>query len=219
MRRLGLSVLALLALGAAAQAQGIYPGDAVRVNGNALRAKVVAEGGNLGLTQRARVEFALNGGRINTDFIDNSAGVDSSDREVNIKILLSDAIRRKSLAPGRRNALLRAARNLAVSELRARGRRPVVSGNEAPEPLDPGPSADEALADAEERGALRTAVRDGLDELTETEREALEQRYRSGMTYREMAERSGTAISTLQARVQAGLEKLRRRIGNPERGA
>ena len=82
--------------------------DTVRVNGNALRAKVVAEGGNLGLTQRARVEFALNGGRINTDFIDNSAGVDSSDREVNIKILLSDAIRRKSLAPGRRNALLRA---------------------------------------------------------------------------------------------------------------
>ncbi|MGD8339587.1 MAG: NAD-glutamate dehydrogenase [Gammaproteobacteria bacterium] len=82
--------------------------DAVRVNGNELGARVVAEGGNLGLTQRGRIEFALAGGHINTDFIDNSAGVDSSDREVNIKILLDDAIRRKALAPGRRNALLKA---------------------------------------------------------------------------------------------------------------
>jgi len=82
--------------------------DAVRVNGNELRAKIVAEGGNLGLTQLGRIEFALAGGRINTDFIDNSAGVDSSDREVNIKILLADAIRKKSLASGRRNALLAA---------------------------------------------------------------------------------------------------------------
>ncbi len=65
--------------------------DNVRVNASALRCKVIAEGGNLGLTQLARIEYSLNGGRINTDFIDNSAGVDSSDREVNIKILLSDA--------------------------------------------------------------------------------------------------------------------------------
>jgi len=82
--------------------------DACRIDGKDLRAKVVAEGGNLGLTQRGRIEFALAGGRINTDFIDNSGGVDSSDREVNIKILLGDAIRRKRLARGRRNALLAA---------------------------------------------------------------------------------------------------------------
>jgi glutamate dehydrogenase len=80
--------------------------DSVRVDGKELGARIVAEGGNLGLTQRGRIEFALAGGRINTDFIDNSGGVDSSDREVNIKILLADAIRRKALAPGRRNALL-----------------------------------------------------------------------------------------------------------------
>ena len=80
--------------------------DAVRVDGKALGVRVVAEGGNLGLTQRGRVEFALAGGRINTDFIDNSGGVDSSDREVNIKILLNDAIRRKTLDPRRRNRLL-----------------------------------------------------------------------------------------------------------------
>ncbi|TKC92399.1 NAD-glutamate dehydrogenase [Trinickia terrae] len=62
--------------------------DAVRVNGSELRVKVVAEGGNLGLTQLGRIEFAQKGGRINTDAIDNSAGVDCSDHEVNIKILL-----------------------------------------------------------------------------------------------------------------------------------
>ncbi len=80
--------------------------DAVRINGDELRCRVVAEGGNLGFTQRGRVEFAHGGGKINTDFIDNSGGVDSSDREVNIKILLEDAIRQKKLPRGQRNALL-----------------------------------------------------------------------------------------------------------------
>ncbi|MBJ90711.1 MAG: NAD-glutamate dehydrogenase [Woeseia sp.] len=65
--------------------------DIVRVNANDLRCKVVAEGGNLGFTQQARIEYSLNAGRINTDFIDNSAGVDTSDREVNIKILMGAA--------------------------------------------------------------------------------------------------------------------------------
>ena len=80
--------------------------DAVRVNADELRCKVIGEGGNLGLTQRARIEFSLLGGRINTDFIDNSAGVDSSDREVNIKILLSDAMKRKGLSRAKRDELL-----------------------------------------------------------------------------------------------------------------
>ena len=75
--------------------------DAVRVDATQLRARVVAEGGNLGLTQAARIEYALGGGLINTDFIDNSAGVDTSDHEVNIKILLSGAIK-----PAERGALL-----------------------------------------------------------------------------------------------------------------
>ena len=80
--------------------------DNVRVNANELRCKVVGEGGNLGLTQLARIEYSLNGGRINTDFIDNSAGVDSSDREVNIKILLSDAAKSKKLTRPKGNTLL-----------------------------------------------------------------------------------------------------------------
>ncbi|MDG2376960.1 MAG: NAD-glutamate dehydrogenase, partial [Woeseiaceae bacterium] len=80
--------------------------DNVRVNANDLRCKVVGEGGNLGLTQRARVEYSLNGGRINTDFIDNSAGVDSSDREVNIKILLGVAEKEGRLTRKQRDKLL-----------------------------------------------------------------------------------------------------------------
>ena len=65
--------------------------DAVRIDATQLRARVVVEGGNLGLTQAARIEFAQAGGRVNTDFIDNSGGVDCSDREVNLKILLGMA--------------------------------------------------------------------------------------------------------------------------------
>ena len=80
--------------------------DTVRVNANELRCKVVGEGGNLGLTQRARIEYSLNGGRVNTDFIDNSAGVDSSDREVNIKILLGAAEQEGRLTRRARNKLL-----------------------------------------------------------------------------------------------------------------
>ncbi|HWD23797.1 MAG TPA: NAD-glutamate dehydrogenase [Burkholderiales bacterium] len=80
--------------------------DAVRVNGAELRCRVVAEGGNLGFTQLGRVEYALAGGRINTDAIDNSAGVDCSDHEVNIKILLDALVREGELTGRQRNKLL-----------------------------------------------------------------------------------------------------------------
>ena len=80
--------------------------DAFRVDGRQVRAKVIGEGANLGATQAGRIEFAQNGGRINTDAIDNSAGVDSSDHEVNIKILCAEAIRRGDLKTEDRNELL-----------------------------------------------------------------------------------------------------------------
>ncbi|MDZ7643203.1 MAG: NAD-glutamate dehydrogenase [Woeseiaceae bacterium] len=80
--------------------------DAVRANANEIRCKVIGEGGNLGMTQLARIEYSLNGGRVNTDFIDNSAGVDISDREVNIKILLRAAEQEKGLTRAKRNKLL-----------------------------------------------------------------------------------------------------------------
>jgi glutamate dehydrogenase len=92
--------------------------DAIRVNGSQLRARCVGEGGNLGLTQAGRIEYVLRGGdadgtegagaggRINTDFIDNSAGVDTSDHEVNIKILLDRVVKDGDLTLKQRNALL-----------------------------------------------------------------------------------------------------------------
>jgi glutamate dehydrogenase len=80
--------------------------DGLRVNADELRCKVVGEGGNLGLTQLARVEYGLHGGRSNTDFIDNAGGVDCSDHEVNIKILLDSVVARGDLTGKHRNALL-----------------------------------------------------------------------------------------------------------------
>jgi glutamate dehydrogenase len=80
--------------------------DAVRVDATELRCKVVGEGGNLGLTQLARIEYALGGGRINTDFIDNSGGVDCSDHEVNIKILLNQVVADGDMTRKQRNELL-----------------------------------------------------------------------------------------------------------------
>jgi glutamate dehydrogenase len=80
--------------------------DAIRVNGAQIRAKVIGEGANLGCTQLGRVEYAQAGGRINTDAIDNSAGVDTSDHEVNLKILLSGPLRRGELSAEARDKLL-----------------------------------------------------------------------------------------------------------------
>jgi glutamate dehydrogenase len=80
--------------------------DVVRVAAAELNAKVIGEGANLGVTQRGRIEFAQRGGRINTDFIDNSAGVNTSDQEVNIKVTLQPAMRAGKLGPEARRQLL-----------------------------------------------------------------------------------------------------------------
>src|SRR3546814_6500508 len=80
--------------------------DLLRVNGEDVRAAVIGEGANLGVTQAARIAFAERGGRINTDFIDNSAGVDCSDNEVNIKIALNREVMEGRLALAKRNKLL-----------------------------------------------------------------------------------------------------------------
>ena len=82
--------------------------DALRINGNEIRAKIVGEGANLGVTQRGRVAYALAGGRIDTDAIDNSAGVDTSDHEVNLKILIDRAVAAGALPTADREPLLHA---------------------------------------------------------------------------------------------------------------
>jgi glutamate dehydrogenase len=80
--------------------------DALRVNASALRCSVIGEGANMGVTQRARIEYALGGGRCNTDAIDNSAGVDCSDHEVNIKVLVDQVVDNGDMTTKQRNALL-----------------------------------------------------------------------------------------------------------------
>jgi glutamate dehydrogenase len=80
--------------------------DSLRVDAKDLRCKVIGEGANLGVTHLARIEFAQHGGRVNTDAIDNSAGVDCSDHEVNIKILLGDVVQRGDMTEKQRNTLL-----------------------------------------------------------------------------------------------------------------
>ncbi len=87
-------------------AVGDRANDAVRVNGKELRCRAVAEGGNLGFTQAGRIEYARRGGVVNTDSIDNSAGVDCSDHEVNIKILLDGLVSQGDLTAKQRNQLL-----------------------------------------------------------------------------------------------------------------
>ncbi|WP_375644262.1 MULTISPECIES: NAD-glutamate dehydrogenase [unclassified Bartonella] len=81
--------------------------DAIRITGEQVRAKIIGEGANLGVTQRGRIEYVLNGGRCNTDAIDNSAGVNCSDIEVNLKIVLASALRDKTLTREERNNLLK----------------------------------------------------------------------------------------------------------------
>lgn len=81
--------------------------DSVRINADELRARVVGEGGNLGFTQKARIEFSMRGGRINTDAIDNSGGVDLSDHEVNLKLLFAPLVKSGVLSLEGRNSLLK----------------------------------------------------------------------------------------------------------------
>jgi len=98
---------------------GDHANDACRIAAHELRVKAVAEGGNLGFTQRARIEYAMAGGRINNDAIDNSAGVDTSDHEVNLKILLQPALTEGRVDLDRRNrALLGVAAEVAAAVLR-----------------------------------------------------------------------------------------------------
>lgn len=104
--------------------------DAVRINGHQLRVRVVGEGGNLGLTQKGRIEAARHGVKLNTDAIDNSAGVDTSDHEVNIKILLDGVVRADGMTLDDRNVLLaEMTDDVAAAVLRDNYDQNVVLGN------------------------------------------------------------------------------------------
>jgi glutamate dehydrogenase len=149
--------------------------DAVRVDGEQLRVRVVGEGGNLGLTQRGRVEYALAGGRVNTDAIDNSAGVDTSDHEVNIKIALNRVVDEGRLdATGRARLLADMTDEVAAD---------VLTDNYAQNAVLAGESASaRGLLDAHQR-YLRSLERSGrLDRAVESlpDDRALAERRRNG---------------------------------------
>ncbi|MDP2315995.1 MAG: NAD-glutamate dehydrogenase [Pseudomonadota bacterium] len=102
------------------------PNDELRISAPELKAKMIGEGGNLGLTQAARIEYALAGGRLNTDFVDNSGGVDCSDHEVNLKILLNPMVAAGRFSETERNDFLRSlteeVANAVLADCNANGR-------------------------------------------------------------------------------------------------
>ncbi|GAA0801659.1 NAD-glutamate dehydrogenase [Spirilliplanes yamanashiensis] len=133
--------------------------DAIRVDGRELRVKVVGEGGNLGLTQRGRIEYALASGRIYTDFIDNSAGVDCSDHEVNIKILLGGAVADGELTVPERDRLLESMTDeVAALSLRDNYDQARALGNAREQALSLLPVHRRMITDLERAGLLDRAL-------------------------------------------------------------
>lgn len=150
---------------------GDQANDAVRVNANDLRVRVVAEGGNLGFTQAARIEFAERGGRINTDALDNSGGVDLSDHEINLKIALQPLVARHVLSAAERNTLLERLTDDVCERVLSHNRRQALAVS-----LDQGRSQTNLAAFRELISVLETSV--GLDRQLERlpTREALRAR-------------------------------------------
>ena len=157
--------------------------DRVRVVASKLRCRVIGEGGNLGLTQAARIEFSLAGGRVNADFIDNVAGVNTSDREVNLKILLRSVEKAGQLDRPERNRILGACSGEVVREVLADSERQTlaisVAEGHGVTVLD---RHDQVIRNLEEHGLVR--AREHLPEPEEIERRRAEGR---GLTRPEIA--------------------------------
>ncbi len=158
--------------------------DALRINGDEVRAKVVGEGANLGVTQRGRIAYALAGGRIDTDAIDNSAGVDTSDHEVNLKILMDRAIAAGQLAAPEREPLLHGmAEDIAALVLRdnyLQGEALSVAEGRGMSALD---RQARLIRDLEKSGRLDRALEFLPDDETLADRAA----HRQGLTRPELA--------------------------------
>ena len=175
--------------------------DAIRVNGAELRAKAIGEGANLAITQAGRIEFALGGGRCNTDFIDNSAGVDCSDNEVNIKIPLNREMIEGRLGFEDRNTFLAAMTDEVAAIVLEDNRLQTLAlsiaerggATELPAQL-------RAMEILEESGRLNRAV-EGLQSNEELMRRAQDHR---GLTRPELAVVLSTTKMALQAALEAG---------------
>jgi len=174
--------------------------DSLRVNARDVGAKVVGEGANLGATQAGRIAFSLNGGRINTDFIDNSAGVDCSDNEVNIKIALAAAKREGAIGDDARNQLLEAMTD-EVSEIVLEDNRLQALALSIAEAggADAVPSQVRLIERLEESGDLDRATEGLADAETFTRRAA----EGTGLTRPELAVLLSSAKLALQDAIEA----------------
>jgi glutamate dehydrogenase len=175
--------------------------DPIRITGCDVRAKAIGEGANLAITQAGRIEFALAGGRINTDFIDNSAGVDCSDNEVNIKIPLNREMVEGRLGFEDRNALLAAMTDEVAAIVLEDNRLQTLALSIA----ERGGAADlppliRAIEILEDSGRLNRAV-EGLESNEELMRRAQDNR---GLTRPELAVLLSTSKMALQAALEAG---------------
>ena len=175
--------------------------DAIRVNASELRAKAIGEGANLAITQAGRIEFDQAGGRINTDFIDNSAGVDCSDNEVNIKIPLNQEMANGSLTFEKRNALLSemtdAVADIVLEDNRLQTLALSIAERGGADALPPLVRAIEILEDS---GRLNRQV-EGLESNEELLRRAQDNR---GLSRPELAVLLSTTKLALQAALEAG---------------
>ena len=172
--------------------------DAVRVTGAEVRALVVGEGGNLGFTQRGRIEYARNGGRINTDFIDNSGGVDCSDHEVNLKILLGSAVARGDLTRKQRDELLAGVADDVVQHvLYDNYLQAQILSQEAAASATRIREYEELMASLETEGLLDRAI----EELPTTEEMVERARSGAGMTRPELAVLLAYAKLSLKTRI------------------
>lgn len=175
--------------------------DALRADGLEIRAKVIGEGANLAVTQAGRIEFAQAGGRINTDFIDNSAGVDCSDNEVNVKIPLNREMAEGRLKPKARNAVLAAMTDevaaIVLEDNRLQTLALSIGEQGGAKAL---PSFVRVIEILEESGRLNRAV-EGLESNEELTRRGQEGR---GLTRPELAVLLSTSKIALQAALEAG---------------
>jgi len=175
--------------------------DAIRITGSEVRAKAIGEGANLAITQAGRIEFAQGGGRINTDFIDNSAGVDCSDNEVNIKIPLNREMIEGRLEFEERNALLVEMTDevaaIVLEDNRLQSLALSIAERGGAADLPPLIRAIEIL---EESGRLNRAV-EGIETNEELMRRAQESR---GLTRPELAVLLSTSKMALQAALETG---------------
>jgi glutamate dehydrogenase len=146
-----------------------HANDATRVTSDQVRARVIGEGANLGVTQKARVGYSRRGGRVNADFIDNAAGVATSDREVNLKILLTAAAEEEGLSMSERDGYLARAEPAVAAAVLAQVDHSVVALNRAAKRSDRDLDAYESLVASLERNGLIDRASEVLPDVAEFE--------------------------------------------------